>query len=153
MNMPWGGTLSAQARDDIEALVEAGLTAARGALAHATTFAAIPLAVSIDGEALQLAHDLDGLRRRTPEAVATSAVDVLLRTAPQARAVSLVTASRIRSGRTDAIEVWVEHREGAALTVLQPLKRNAAGRPVYGELAAYNASRLVWAGGGALALS
>ncbi len=143
--MAWGAMLSASARIDVETLASTGLAIAHDALHHAVNFDPVPLVITEAGEALQLRHDRSRLGRAAPELVAKHARELLAASGPRTRAVALVTVARLVRYKSDAIEIWIEHREGAALTVLQPFVRDPIGRPEYYEPRAFSASRFVWA--------
>ncbi len=142
--MAWGASLSERSRRDVEALADAGLRAAERALGAAEWLRPIPLALSFTGAVQELELDSTALPRRTPAALTSAAIYLLAQHAPPSRAVALVTASRLTGRRHDAVEVWVEHRDGAALTVLREFTRRG-GRARFGEPRAYLGSPIVWA--------
>lgn len=141
--MTWGNDLGETSRRDVEALVGAGLGAAERALGAAHWLRPIPLVIDFAGTVTELELDATSLTRRTPAALTSAAIHLLAQHAPQARGVALVTGSRLTAERGDAIEVWVEHRDGDALTVLRPFDR-AGGRLRLSAPRAYQGSRLIW---------
>jgi len=144
--MPWGDRLSAVARTDVERLVNGGLEAAWSALDKAHNFDPIPFLIGVEASARRLDYDRGRLGDVGPDAVARHALQLLVDRAAEARAIALVTVARLSQYEADAIEVWVEHREGEALTVLQPFARSPLGKPHYDEVRAFTAPRVVWAG-------
>ena len=137
----WGDALSPQARADVQGLVDAAIAAGRQALSSAEVIEPIPFLLSTNGQLLRLsAESAPG----TPlPALAEQAVAKLRTAAPAARAVGLVTTTHTAKGST--LQVWVEHAEGAALTLLQPYKRSLLGGLVEFEpLTAYPGDRRVW---------
>ncbi|HWL59808.1 MAG TPA: hypothetical protein VNQ48_02870 [Microbacteriaceae bacterium] len=142
--MRWGTSLGEASRGDVEALANAGLGVAERALVVARWLRPIPLVIDFAGKITVLDLDASSIARRTPEALTSAAIHLLAQHAPQARAVALVTGSRLTADRVDAIEVWVEHRDGDALTVLRPFRR-AGGRLRLLAPRAYQGSRLIWA--------
>lgn len=147
--MTWGDSLGVQSRHDVEALTDAGLRAAARVLDTGRWLRPIPLAITFAGTVEELDSDAAALERRTPAALTSAAIYLLAQHAPQSRAVALVTGSRLTAEGRPAegrhvIEVWVEHRDGEALTVLQPYRRDR-GRPQLDAPRAYTGSRLIWA--------
>jgi len=138
--MTWGAALREQARADLERLVTAGIRAAEPVLEAGRWLPPMPLFVTFAGELRALKLDQSALSDRRPASLVSAAIYLLAQHAPEARAVALVTGSRLAAERRDAIEVWAEHRDGAALTVLRP-GPGRGSRPT----SAYRGSRLVWA--------
>lgn len=142
----WGDALSATARGDVKRIVDTGLSLGHAALLSTLVFPPIPIIVTTAGEVLQLHHDPSRLgRRATTRDHAADAVELLRKTAPAARAVGLVVPTHLARERSDALEVWVEHREGTALTVFEPFHRPVIrGIIDYEPATAYPAERRVW---------
>lgn len=139
----WSDALSPQGRADMQALVDAAIAAGRTALSSAEIITPIPLLLTTSGQLLRLSID-QLVPPETPlPKQAEAAVAALGKAAAAARAVALVTTSQTPRGA--ALEVWAEHAEGAALTLLQPYKRSLLGGLVEFEpLAAYPGQRRVW---------
>jgi hypothetical protein len=137
----WGDALSPQARADVQGLVDAAIAAGRQALSGAEVIEPIPFLLSTNGQLLRLSADS---APGTPLPVLAEQAIAKLRTVgPAARAVGLVTTTHTAKGAT--LEIWVEHAEGAALTLRQPYKRSLLGGVVEFEpLAAYPGERRVW---------
>jgi len=146
--MTWSDALSPAGRRDIQALVDAAIAAARSALAGAEVFAPIPLIVASNGGVLPLSA-AQLIAPGTPaERQAAIAIEALRKVAPAARAAALVTPTRVAGsgqGAGEALEIWAEHREGAALTLLQPFNRSLLGGVVeLGALTAYPGELRIW---------
>jgi len=140
--MTWGTSLSESARRDLEALIDAGLRAADPIIADARWLPPMPFVVTLGGELRALAVDEAAQPDRNPVRLVGAAIRLLREEAIEARAVALATGSRLEADRTDVVEVWAEHREGAAITVLRPYPRRGARA----DERAYRGSRLIWPG-------
>lgn len=143
--MTWGGSLGVQSRRDIETIVDAGLVTAMQVRRAGRWLRPTPLTVSYSGKVEELELSSAGLPTRTPAALTSAAVYLLAQHAPQSRAVALVTGSRLTETGEDVIEVWVEHRDGEALTVLAPLPGRGARGSTPGTITAHAGTRLIWA--------
>ncbi len=140
----WSETLSPQARADVQAVVDAAIAAGRAALGSAGVIRPIPVLLSLNGQVVTLSIDQLVASETPLPAQASAALAALGKVAPAARAVALVTTSDGQGGQ--ALEVWTEHSEGAALTLLQPYKRSLLGGVVeFDGLTAYPGQRRVWA--------
>jgi len=143
----WRDALTRAALEDVQLLVDAGLAIGRDSLARAGVFPPVPLVVNFAGSVLRLDHNASHLpRAASPAAVADDAIELLRRTAHVTHAVALVAPTRLAKARKDAVEIWIEHREGTALSLIQPYRRPALGGAVtFGAPAAYPADRRIWA--------
>lgn len=143
----WGPDVDDAAQRDLDRVLDAGLRLAQAHLAEAAHFEPELVVVADDGRVLGLAADRAGLGKH-PEVdeVLASAVRQLRRVRSEVVATALVINTRLHKERTDAIEVRLEHRDGAAATILLPYKRATFGARVdYGTLTGFVARRLVWA--------
>jgi hypothetical protein len=142
----WRDGLSPAAQADLDRLLDSGLRLAQSHLAQTSEFTPFPLIVDVDGRLLAVDLDVSSLGKHPDEAeIGKAAAAQLRHLAPSARGTALVSNTRLAKGRTDAIEIKLEHSEGAALLVLLPYKRPTfGGRTDYGELKAFPGSREVW---------
>ena len=143
----WRDQLSPAAQAELDKLLDAGLRLAQQNLAKTSEFAPFPLIVDVDGRLLAVDLDTSELGKH-PDSVAISdaATAQLKHLARSARCTALVTNTRLSREKTDAIEVRLEHRDGAALLVLLPYKRPKFGGNVeFGQLRAFPGEREVWA--------
>ena len=142
----WREALSDGARADVAHLVDAGLAVAKSRLQTLALFSPVPVFANEDGAIMQVAHDPSALGRRAkPEAIADDAVLQLQKVKGYARGVALITSTHLAKERTDAIEVWVEHAEGVAVSILLPYQRPTLGGVItFGQLRAFSASKRVW---------
>jgi len=142
----WREALSDGARADVDRLVDAGLAVAKSRLQTLALFPPVPVFAREDGAIMQVAHDSTALGRRAKaEAIAEDAVQQLRKVKDSARGVALVTSTHLAKERSDAIEVWVEHTEGVAVSILLPYQRPTLGGVItFGQLRAFAASKRVW---------
>lgn len=142
----WRDGQSPAAQADLDRLLDSGLRLAQGHLAEASEFSPFPLIVDVDGRLLAVDLDLSALGKHPDAlAIAEAAAGQLRHLGASARCTALVENTRLSKERTDAIEIRLEHREGAALVVLLPYKRAKFGnRTEYGELRAFPGKREVW---------
>ena len=142
----WREALSDSARSDVDQLVDSGLAVAKSRLQTLAFFPPVAIFANEQGAIMQVAHDPSHLgRKATATAVADDAVLQLTKVKDQARGVALVTSTHLAKERTDAIEVWIEHREGVALTILLPYQRPTLGGVItFGQLRAFTGVRRVW---------
>lgn len=142
----WREALSDGARADVDRLVDAGLAVAKSRLQTLALFPPVPVFANADGAIMQVAHDSTALGRRAKaDAIADDAVRQLQKVKASARGVALVTSTHLAKERTDAIEVWVEHHEGVAVSILLPYQRPTLGGVItFGQLRAFAAPKRVW---------
>ena len=142
----WREALSDGARADVDRLVDAGLAVAKSRLQTLALFPPVPVFANADGTIMQVAHDSTALGRRAKaDAIADDAVRQLQKVKTSARGVALITSTHLAKERTDAIEVWVEHHEGVAVSILLPYQRPTLGGVItFGQLRAFAAPKRVW---------
>jgi dihydropteroate synthase len=143
----WREALSDGARADVDQLVDSGLAVAKSRLQTLAFFPPVPIFANGQGAIMQVAHDPSLLgRKATATEVADDAVEQLKKVRDSARGVALVTSTHLAKERTDAVEVWIEHREGIAVSVILPYQRPTLGGVItFGQLRAFAATRRVWA--------
>lgn len=142
----WGDGVSDFAQHELDRLLDSALQLAQTELAKAHEFDPFAIFTHDDGRMLQIALEQGGLGKHPDsEAVADAALAQLRNLRRQARCTALTVNTRLSKEKTDAVEIRLEHREGAALVVLLPYKRAKFGSNVeYGQLRAFSGSREVW---------
>ena len=142
----WRDGVSAPAQAELDRLLDTALALAQAQLAQAHEFDPFAIIVHDDGRLLELSLDLTALGKHPEtEQIRGAALAQLRNLSGQCRATALTSNTHVRKERTDAIEIALEHVEGAALTVLLPYKRAKFGSVVdYGQLRAFAGSHEVW---------
>ncbi|CAN5250504.1 hypothetical protein BH11ACT4_BH11ACT4_20800 [soil metagenome] len=142
----WRDGLGATAQDDLDRLLDSALTIARGNLAQASEFDPFALVVDDAGRLLATDWDTSALGKHPDvEEVIAAAIVQLREIAPSSRATAMVINTQLLQDKTDAVEVRLEHRDGAAVVVLLRYKRARFGPRVdYGELSAFVGTPEVW---------
>ena len=143
VSMTPGASLREQSTRDIESLVTAAWARAAREVTTGRWLRPIPLLVTFTGGVRELELETADLARRTPEVLTSQAVYQLAQHSTEARAVALVTGVRLTSSRQPAVEVWVEHRDTGALTLLRAHRGTGRGFRVEPWRAA-TGSRVVW---------
>lgn len=143
----WRDGLSQDALADLDRLLDSTLALARGQLA-ASRRVFDPFAVVVDDQGTLLGADWDtsalGAHPDVDEVLAAALVQ-LRGLATQIRATALVIDTQLVQERTSAVEMRLEHREGAARVVLLRYKRATFGPQLeFGELSAFTGTREVW---------
>jgi hypothetical protein len=142
----WRDGLSDGAQADLDRVLDTSLGLARRKLTESSEFD--PFALVTDAEGRLLAVDLDtSALGKHPDSLAIArATTAQLKTLTvSARCTALTLNTRLSQERTDAVEVRLDHREGASLIVLLPYKRpKFGGRLEFGELRAFPGPRDVW---------
>jgi hypothetical protein len=142
----WTDGVSAAAQTQLDRLLASAIPLAQSHLAHAHEFDPFAIFLREDDRVLEISLDLAGLGRH-PETVQVrdAALAQLVRLRDQARCTAITSNTHLRKERTDAIEIALEHAEGAAVTVLLPYKRAKFGSAVdYGTLRAFAGIHEVW---------
>jgi len=141
----WSDALSPQGRQDMQSLIDTAIAAGRKALSNSGVITPIPFLMTINGDVLQLSADQIVAPGTPAQQQADGIVDALRKASAAGRAAALVTSTRLAKENSDAVEVWAEHSEGAALTLIQPFHRSLLGGVVeFGALAAYPGQQRVW---------
>jgi hypothetical protein len=142
----WRDGVSAPAQAELDRLLDTSLALAQAQLAKAHEFDPFAVFAHDDGRVLGIELDTTGLGKH-PDSVAVmnAALAQLRNLKGQARCTALTTNTRLSKEKTDALEISLEHRDGASLTVLLPYKRAKFGSVVeYGQLRAFAAAPRVW---------
>lgn len=142
----WRDRLGATASAEVDRILDTALAQAQRLLAGASEFEPFALFADAEGRLMLCGYDKAATEGH-PEV--EQIVDGLLRQLAQvgrtARTTALVLNTRLSRERSDALEVRIEHREGASLLVLLPYKRPKFGGVIeYGELKAFPNGREVW---------
>jgi len=143
----WRDALSADQQADVDRILDSALNVARNHLSHASEFMTFALMTDSSGRVLELTAD-EELRKKHLDANAMIAQTVtqLRQLANLSRCSAIVSNTRVAALKTDAIEVRIEHRAGAALIVLLPYTRaRFTGNLTFGELKLYSHQAEVWA--------
>ncbi len=143
----WRDGLGEAAQADLDRLLDRALTMARENLARASEFE--PFAIVADGDGRVLGTDWDtralGKHPDVDDVLAAALVQ-LRELSPTLRATALVTNTQLAKEKTAAVEVRLEHRQGAAIVVLLRYKRARFGPQIdFGALAAFPGTREIWA--------
>lgn len=116
-------------------------------MGQAAEFEPVAILMDVDGRILEMALDTSTLGKHPDSAtLALSAMANLRQVKKSARCTALIVNTRLNKEKTDAVEVRLEHQEGASLVVLLRYKRATFGNRVdYGELSAFSSKAYVWA--------
>jgi len=141
-----GDALSDAARSDLDALLAAALRIAQGHLQQAAEFDPFVLVLSTDGRLLAADIDRSQMEGHPESAeLVEAATSQLASLAASVRATALTLNARLAKERSDAIEVRLEHRDGASLVVLLPYRRpKFGGRAEYGDARTFRGQHEVW---------
>lgn len=143
----WGDAISDATQAELDRLLNSALRLAQSRLSEAAVFEPVAVVVVEDGRVLELEPDREGLGKHPEaDAIIDNAVRHLRRVRTEVRGTAIVFSTRLAKERTDAIEVRLEHRDGAAAVVLMPFKKATfGGRTEFGDLKAFSARNAVWA--------
>ncbi|MBG6053773.1 hypothetical protein IWX81_000163 [Salinibacterium sp. CAN_S4] len=138
--------LSASAQSDVDRILDAAIRAAQQHLAESSEFDPFALVAGLDGRLLAADVDNSGLGRHPESDLIADATTIQLRAiASTIRCAALTVNTRLSELKTDAVEVRIDHREGAGLLVFLPYKRPRFGGAVeYGDLRAYPTVPTIW---------
>ncbi len=143
----WRDGVSAAAQAQLDSLLDSAIAVAKRNLIHASEFDPFAIFLGTDGRLIHVEYSKE--RKGKPPEVETILVNLLeqLRSiAADARCSAIVLNSRLEKERTDALEVRLEHAEGASLVVLLPYKRALFGGATdYGQPRGFASRPLVWA--------
>ena len=142
----WRDGLSVAAQADLDQVLDASLGLARRSLAEASEFDPFALVTDVEGRLLAVDVDTSALGKHPDSLAIARGITTQLKTlTDSARCTALTLNTRLSQERTDALEVRLDHREGASLIVLLPYKRpKFGGRLEFGELKAFAGPRDVW---------
>ena len=138
--------LGEAARADLDALLNAALRIAKGNLAQAAEFDPFVLVTALDGRVLAADIDRSQLEGHPESAeLVETATAQLTGLAASVRATAITLNARLAKERSDAIEVRLDHSDGASLVVLLPYKRpKFGGRTEYGDAKTFRGEYEVW---------
>ncbi|UDF12983.1 hypothetical protein LH407_12585 [Antiquaquibacter oligotrophicus] len=142
----WGDAVDEAARADLDRLLETSIRLARTRLTEAAHFDPIAIVMTDDGRILEIEQDRSGLGKHPDiESLIRTAMSHLRQVRDQARSVALIMNTRLQQERSDAVEIRLEHRAGAAATVFEPYKKATFGARIeYGTPRAFASRPLLW---------
>jgi len=143
----WRDDVSDTAQGELDRLLDSALRLSQAKLGQAAEFDPVAILMDVDGRILEMALDTSTLGKHPDsQTLVASATANLRQVKMSARCTALIINTRLSKERTDAVEVRLEHHDGAALVVLLRYKRATFGNRVdYGELSAFSARPYVWA--------
>lgn len=138
--------LSQAAQADLDGLLRSGLDAAEQQLVRVSDFLPFVHTLDAGGRLLAASFDLSELGKHPDPQRVLDAVTARLRPGRTTlRATAIIVNTRLQSPRTDAIEVRLEHVEGASLLVLAHYRRaKFGGRVEFGETRAFAKAAEIW---------
>lgn len=139
----WRDSASPQVQDDLDGLLNAALPFAQQMLGESGEFFPFGVVLSSGGDIRMIAADTGhDDKPRSTDVLATRVRGVRV-DREALRAVALV--SDVRTDDTDAVQVELEHREGADAGCSAAVQKEATRKAVeYGGLAASVASPTIW---------
>ncbi len=143
----WRDDVSDTAQAELDRLLDSALRVAQGKLGQAAEFEPVAILMDVDGRVLEMALDTSTLGKHPDmQTLIDSALVNLRQIKKSARCTALIINTRLSKEKTDAIEIRLEHGEGASLVVLQRYKRASFGNRVdYGEVSLFSSRAVVWA--------
>lgn len=138
--------LSELAQSDIDRMLVTAIRLAKQHLADSSEFTPFALVTDVGGRLLAADVDLARLGKHPEsDAIADATTAQLRALAPTVRATALTVNTRLSERKTDAVEVRLEHREGAGLLVFLPYKRPRFGGGIdFSELMLFPATPQIW---------
>ena len=119
----WREGASEKVQDDFDRLAEVTIAAARNFLDRNGEFIPFPMAVKSDGEVALIGVDQPVTPEvPVPEDVIHGIVELFRQRKDSIRALAIGADVQVPSQATDAIEVRLEHQDGACITVLVPYR-------------------------------
>lgn len=139
----WRDSASEMAQRDLDELLNAGLGFAQQQLSKHGEFYPYAVAIRTDGHTEMIAARPDIADEHPPSAkVIASCLSALLDKRDQIRAAAVVADVRLPDRDSDAIEVSLEHAEGATLKVLLPYAKRRLRKDIdYGQMLAQQSAR------------
>jgi len=143
MTLSWREAASQEAQDDLDGLVNATLPFAQQMLERHGEFFPFAAAVTSDGTVELLGSDPSPDDRPASTDVLNQLVGGLRDQVGNLRATALV--ADVRAGESDAVRVVLEHRDGHAVCVLLPYRKQRLRRGIdYGDLRASPGPHRIW---------
>lgn len=142
----WRDHASTRTQHDLDELLGAALGFAQRQLDEHGEFFPFAVAIRADGRTEMIAARPDLANDRpSSDDVISSCLAAVLDKRDEIRAAALISDVHARELLGDAIEVNLEHAEGAALTVLLPYtKRRLRKGTDYGQIRASEGNRRIW---------
>jgi hypothetical protein len=131
--------VSEVAQDDLDGLLDTALTMAEERLVDKGAFYPFVLVVQDETGVT----DVVGLPYTSAQQAQELGYRAIGAMRPQIRAAAVISDVRLPETGGDGIEVFLEHAEGIALSVLQPY-RLAGGEMLPGSLEAHSAQQRIW---------
>ena len=143
----WRDDVSDTAQAELDRLLDSALRVAQGKLGQAAEFEPVAILMDVDARILEMALDTTELGKHpSTQTLIDSALVNLRQVKKSARCTAVIINTHLTKDKTDAVEIRLEHRDGASLVVLLRYKRASFGNQVtYGELSAFSARSVVWA--------
>ncbi|CAI9415393.1 hypothetical protein [Nocardioides sp. T2.26MG-1] len=139
----WRDSATQSAQDDLDGLLNLVLPHAEDLLRRRGEFYPFGATVSMDGTTALIGADPGLGRRPPPDQVLAGLYQGVQGDAASLRAAAFV--ADVRVGRSDAIRVELEHRDGVAPVVLVPYTPSRSNRPVkLGSMSAVAGEPRVW---------
>jgi len=143
----WRDDVSITAQAELDRLLDSALRVAQGKLGQAAEFEPVAILMDVDARILEMALDTTELGKHpSTQTLIDSALVNLRQVKKSAVCTALIINTHLTKDKTDAVEVRLEHRDGASLVVLLRYKRATFGNQIsYGDLSAFSGRSIVWA--------
>jgi hypothetical protein len=140
------GAVSTSAQGELDRLLATALSQARQRLAAASDFDPFAIVTSTDARILAVDWDTTPLGKHPEvEQILDAAVAQFRHLRDSSTCTALIVNTRLSREHTDAVEVRLEHREGACMVAFLPYKRAKFGPKIeFGELKVFARSPEVW---------
>ena len=139
----WRDSVSQEAQDDLDGLLNAVLPLAENLLGKSGEFFPFGGLVSIHGEAAMTAADPGLGEHPASQDVLANLYDGARANASDSRAAAFV--ADVRANGSDAVRVELEHQEGVALVVLLPYALSRFKKTVsFGQMSVSAAQPRIW---------
>jgi hypothetical protein len=140
----WRDTASPQCQADMDQMLNAALPFAQQMLAKHGAFAPYAVSMSAAGEIGMVAAHAE-----TQQPVTVDVLEMLYEglrgQSHEIRAAAIACDVKLRPSGEDAIQVAIEHREGAVLAVVLPYKKRRFGGGIeYGTMKAIPSQTRIW---------
>jgi hypothetical protein len=136
----WGDDLSEVAKTEMDQVVTAAVTFAKGMLEGQGAFYPYAVKLTEAGET-----EMATVPAGAEDALATL-VEMLAAQRFELRAGAVVAAAHFESIASDAVRVDIEHRDGAALTLVLPYTRKKLRKKIeWGEMQSMVVNPRIWA--------
>lgn len=143
MGSYWRDTASQQAQDQFDAIIDGALGLTQGLLVESGEF--LPIAIIVESGAVEPTAVSDVLESIDPAALPNHGA-IRDQTLEHLRSrASELDAYALAFDAGDSIRVWLEHREGIALTAIRPYKKKRFGGKIeFDHLASEPGEQRIW---------